>query len=136
MAERKTRKCIIRLIDEKNQKYVIREIDKLERKYGSKFKTYFKTITFDNGGEFLNYDSIEQSKISKGKRLTIYYAHPFCSSERRSNENMYKLIRKFIPKHENFNKTTDRYINYIENWINNYPRKIFGYKSSNMIQFI
>ena len=136
LVERKTRRAIIRLIDGKGQKYVIREIDKLEKKYGSKFKKYFKTITFDNGSEFLNYKSLECSNTTNTKRFTMYYAHPYCSYERGSNENMHKLIRKFIPKSKTFNNTTDRYINYIENWINDYPRKIFGYKSSNMIQFM
>lgn len=135
MVERKTRKSIIRLIDGKDQKYVTREIDKLERKYGENFKKYFKTITFDNGSEFLNYESLERSKLDDSKRLTVYYAHPYCSYERGSNENMHKLIRKFIPKYKTFNNTTHRHINYIENWINDYPRKIFGYKSSNMIEF-
>ncbi len=136
LVERKTRKSIIRLISSKEQKNIINEIDKLERMCGSEFKKHFKTITFDNGSEFLDYKSIELSKLTKEKRLTVYYTHPYCSYERGSNENMHKLIRKFIPKSKTFDNTTDRYIKYIEDWINNYPRKILGYKSANMIQFM
>lgn len=136
LVERKSRKAIIRLLTDKKQQSIIYELDKIEKEYGENFTKIFKTITFYNGGEFLNYKELKYSKITKSKRFTVYYAHPYCSCERESNENMYKLIRKFIPKSEIFNNTTDRYIKNIENWINNYPRKILGYKSSNMIQFI
>ena len=43
------------------------------------------------------------------KRTTIYYAHPYCSWERGSNENNNKLIRKFI-KNENNNKLIRKFI--------------------------
>ncbi len=136
LGKRKSRRSIIRLINSKEQSCVLEEIDKFENEYGTTFTNYFKSITFDNGSEFLDYESLEYSKVTKSKRLTIYYAHPYCSYERGSNENMHKLIRRFISKSKTFDNTTDRYINYIENWINNYPRKILGYKSSNMIQFM
>ena len=66
-------------------------------------------------------------------RTTIYYAHPYCSGERGSNENGNKLIRRWIPKGTDIGPISETVIKEIEDWINNYPRGIFGYKSSNMI---
>ena len=59
-----------------------------------------------------------------------YYAHPYSSWERGSNENANKIIRRFIPKGSDINKYTEEEIKRIENWINNYPRRILGYKSA------
>lgn len=75
---------------------------------------------------------MERSVKSTGeKRVKIYYAHPYSSWERGTNENSNKLIRRFIPKGMDIAKISNEEIRYIENWINNYPRKILGYKSAN-----
>ena len=47
----------------------------------------------------------------------------------RSNENHNKLIRKWLPKPKGTKKTTPKEIAFIENWINNYPKKCLNYKS-------
>lgn len=58
-------------------------------------KNKFKTITFDNGVEFRNYKALERSydKRKKEPRLQVYYAHPYRSGERGSNENANRLKR-------------------------------------------
>ena len=53
--------------------------------------------------------------------------------ERGSNENANKLIRRFIAKGKNIDKYTDAEIKRIEDWINNYPRKMFNYKTANQV---
>ncbi|MBK0348775.1 IS30 family transposase, partial [Aerococcaceae bacterium zg-ZJ1578] len=58
---------------------------------------------------------------------SIYYAHPYCSHERGTNENHNRLIRRFLPK--GTKETTQEVVAKIENWINHYPKKIFGYKT-------
>jgi IS30 family transposase len=132
LSERRTREEIIIKIGGKTQQAVIKAIDRLERKYGSSFKEKFKTITMDNGGEFLDYKRIERSVRNKGeKRVKTYYAHPYSSWERGTNENTNKLIRRFIPKGTDISKINNKRIKQIENWINDYPRRIFGYKSAN-----
>ena len=93
----------------------------------------FKSITFDNGVEFMGYKGIEKSCLRKKERTNIYYAHPYCSGERGTNENNNRLIRRFIPKGIDIAKIKQSKIKEIEDWINNYPRQIFGYKSSNML---
>jgi IS30 family transposase len=107
-------------------------LDRLEREYGTRFAEVFKTITVDNGSEFLNSAELESSVRKPGtQRTKIFYAHPFSAWERGTNENANKLIRRFIPKGTDISKLKQKDIRRIENWMNNYPRKIHGYKSAN-----
>jgi IS30 family transposase len=132
LSERKHREEIVIKMPAKTQESVVKALDSLERKYGRGFKEKFKTITMDNGSEFLDYKGIERSvKNETETRVTAYYAHPYSSWERGTNENINKLIRRFIPKGTDIGKISRVKIKYIENWINNYPRRILGYKSSN-----
>ena len=135
LTERKTREEIIIKIKSKESKEVAKALDKLERIYKSKFNKKFKTITFDNGGEFRDYKALEKSydKRRKKPRTQVYYAHPYCSGERGSNENSNRLIRRFIPKGTDITLISDEYIKQIEKWINDYPRAMFNYKSTNQI---
>ena len=131
--ERMTREEIIIKIKGKANEYVIKAMNGLERKYGKRFYSKFKTITFDNGVEFMDYSGMEKSCLRKGKRTNIYYAHPYCSGERGTNENNNRMIRRWIPKGVSMDNISPSYIKQIENWLNNYPRNMFGYKSSNML---
>lgn len=132
LSERKRREQIIYKIRDMTQESVIRVLDTLERKHGRYFKEKFKTITVDNGSEFLNFKGMERSIRKPGKQRTkIYYAHPYSSWERGTNENSNKLIRRFIPKGTDIGKISQARVKYIEEWMNNYPRRIFGYKSAN-----
>jgi IS30 family transposase len=129
LTERQSREEIITKLYRREQRYVIEALNKLERKLKAKaFKNKFKTITMDNGGEFLDGAGIEKSSINKGKRTEIYYCHPYSAWERGSNENANKLIRRFVPKGTDINKITPKRIKEIETWINNYPRKILAGK--------
>ena len=131
--ERMTREEIIIKIKGKNNEYVVKAINGLERKYGKRFYNKFKTITFDNGVEFMDYKGMEKSCIRKGNRTKIYYAHPYCSGERGTNENNNRMIRRWIPKGVVIDNISKSFIKQIEDWLNNYPRAMFDYKSSNMI---
>ena len=132
MTERMTREEIIIKIASKEAKEVAKALDMLEKIYKKEFKKKFKTITFDNGGEFRNWRSLEKSydKRKKERRTQVYYAHPYCSGERGSNENGNRLIRRFIPKGTDITLISDEYVKQVENWINNYPRAMFKYKST------
>lgn len=90
----------------------------------------YKSITVDNGSEFALADQLEQSCITGDKRTKVYYCHPYSSWERGSNENVNGMIRRRHPKGTDFSKVTAEEIAATENWINSYPRKIFGYKSA------
>lgn len=130
LTERATRTTKIFKMRRKTQEEVVKVLDKLERKYRGKFKEIFKSITMDNGCEFVNQKLIERSLYTKKPRTIAYYAHPFSSWERGSNENTNKIIRRFIPKGSDISKYKEEEIKRIENWINNYPRRILGYKSA------
>jgi IS30 family transposase len=73
LTERFTRQEIIFKINSKSQKCVIKELNKIERKIGAKdFREKFKTITVDNGTEFLAHEQMEKSLKNKTKRAKIY----------------------------------------------------------------
>ncbi len=130
LTERKTRKQIIRKLRDKTQKAVVRAINGIERQMGAEaFRTVFKSITADNGSEFLDHKALERS-VSGGSRTHIYYAHPYSSWERGSNENANRIIRRFIPKGCDIAKFTRKQIQAIEDWINNYPRKILDFETA------
>ena len=93
------------------------------------FRTVFKSITADNGSEFLDHEALERS-VSAGTRTHIYYAHPYSSLERGSNENANRIIRRFIPKGCDISRFTGRQIQKIELWSNNFPRKIFDFETA------
>ena len=93
MAERKSRKELIFKLKAKKQEYVKEVLNRLERKYKGQFKEMFKSITMDNGSEFLDCRALEASCVKAGEKRTIgYYAHPYSSWERGSNEMANKLI--------------------------------------------
>ena len=129
--ERMTREEIIIKIKGKNTEYVVKALNALERKFGKRFYSKFKTITFDNGVEFMDYEGMEKSCLRQKKRTSIYYAHPYCSGERGTNENNNRLIRRWIPKGTLIDDISKEFIKKVEDWINNYPRAMFDYKSSN-----
>lgn len=131
LSERYTRKEIIRKVPNKKAVSIVNALNTLEKEYGKKFKETFKTITCDNGVEFSDTRGMEKSISCKTPRTTIYYCHPYCSSERGTNENINKMIRRWFPKGTSFEKITDEDVKACEDWINNYPRKIFGGLSSN-----
>ena len=135
LTERKTREEIIIKLANKTAESVIKALDMLEKKYKKAFSKKFKTITFDNGSEFRNWKGLERSYDRRKKqiRVKVYYAHPYCSGERGSNENNNRLIRRFIPKGTDITPITEDFIKKIEEWINNYPRAMFNYKSTNQM---
>lgn len=130
LTERKTRKLIVRKLRDKSQASVLRAIDGIERQMGREaFRTVFKTVTADNGSEFLDHEAIARS-VFGAVRTRLYYAHPYSSWERGGNENANRMVRRFIPKGSDISKLTRREIQEVEDWINNYPRKILGFETA------
>ena len=84
---------------------------------------YVKTITCDNGKEFGGHE-----EISNALGTGVYFAHPYCSWERGSNENTNGLIRQYVPKKSDFSLLKESAINFIINRLNTRPRKCLGYR--------
>jgi len=102
--------------------------DRLEQKLGEeKFHEIFRSITTDNGSEFLTYDDLTKS-IFSGKRFEIYYCHSYSAWEKGTNENGNRLYRRFFPKGTNFEEISQQEIDEATDWLNHYPRKILGWK--------
>ena len=131
MTERKYATELIFKMKGKTQENVRAVLDKLERRYGRrKFCAIFKTITVDNGCEFLDGERLERSSRSPSKaRTKVYYAHPYSAWERGSNENQNKLIRRFVPKGTDIGKLSHADVERIQYWMNHYPRRRFGYQT-------
>ena len=135
LTERCSRREIIEKIQAKTQKEVRKGLDRIERRQGVKqFRRRFKSITTDNGREFYDYEGIETSFTGSNiPRTEHYYADAYCSWQRGSNENLNKMIRRFIPKGESIKKYSRKAVKKIQRWMNDYPRKMFGFKSANEV---
>ena len=131
LSERLTRKEIIMPMPNQRAESVIRCLNTLERRYGSMFKKVFKTITVDNGSEFSNFEEMQRSSYGRnGKRTQVYYCHPYTSCERGTNERLNREIRRLVPKGSDLSKFTPEQVQAVEDWVNAYPREIFGYATS------
>ena len=84
----------------------------------------FKTITADNGTEFHDYESIERTTGVK-----FYFATPYHSWERGSNENFNGLLRQYLPKRTSQAGITQRDCDRIAKKLNTRPRKRLGYRT-------
>lgn len=129
--ERLTRFEMIFRSNDKSALSTVKVMNALERKFGKNFKNIFRSITCDNGVEFSSSDALEKSIYGRGsKRTNFYYCHPFSSAERGSNEKNNQMIRRWLPRGVKIENYSDQYIQDVANWLNDYPRGIFNYKSS------
>lgn len=130
LTERKTRTEIIRKIPDRTSSSIKTELDRMEQVMGTeKFKRLFRTITPDNGPEFSNVIELESSVFRNENRTRFFFAHPYSSFERGTNENHNGIIRRFIPKGSDIGESKNEDIRYIQNWMNSYPRRILDGKS-------
>jgi len=83
-----------------------------------------KTITFDNGIEFSSFEMIE-----KNTGMMVYFAYPYHSWERGTNENTNGLLRQYFPKKYDFNLITEKELQYVVKKLNTRPRKRLHYKT-------
>lgn len=82
---------------------------------------FLKTLTRDRGTENMGWIQIQKELL-----IDIYFAHPYCSYERGSNENLNGLVRRFFPKKTDFAKISDEELKKVEYLLNTRPRKRFG----------
>lgn len=87
-----------------------------------------RTLTFDNGTEFHGYRDIE-SKLN----VRCYFATPYHSWERGSNENLNGLIRQYLPKGSCFRHLNQSHCDRIARALNTRPRKRFNYQTPEQV---
>jgi len=124
LVERKSGYAVLMKVNHKTSELVSSAvIKKLEP-----IRDRVKTITFDNGKEFAEHARIDEALGSK-----TYFADPFSSWQRGSNENFNGLLRQYIPKKRPLSTVTDEELKMIERRLNNRPRKRLGFKTPNQV---
>ena len=124
LVERKSGYAVLMKVNHKTSELVSSAvIKKLEP-----IRDRVKTITFDNGKEFA-----EHARIDEALGSTTYFADPFSSWQRGSNENFNGLLRQYIPKKRPLSTVTDEELKMIERRLNNRPRKRLGFKTPNQV---
>ena len=83
-----------------------------------------KTLTVDNGKEFAYHQRVDQAL-----GIQTYFADPYCSWQRGSNENLNGLLRQYIPKKRRMETVTGEELAMIERLLNHRPRKRLGFKA-------
>lgn len=127
--ERYSRKFLIFKLPDRKAATVRAAFDKLEAST-PQFRQIFRTITTDNGSEFLQYEKLRQS-IRGGTRFEVYYCHPYAAWEKGGIENHNRIVRRWFPKGSDFTKVSRREIQELQDWMNNYPRKILNWATPN-----
>jgi transposase, IS30 family len=121
IVERKTRYTyIVKLTDRKSKtvtKMFAEELNQLS--YNCR-----KSLTYDNGIEMANH-----KWLTKKTGMIVYFAHPYSSWERGTNENTNGLIRRFFPKGTDFNQVTEEQLKVVQDKLNNRPRKVLGFRT-------
>lgn len=120
LVERKTGYAIIKKLRARKMEDVTRAATRAIRSHCRRFKT----ITFDNGTEFHGYARLEQRFP-----LKVYFATPYHSWERGSNENFNGLLRQYLPKGSCMRAVTQARCDQIANDLNNRPRKRHGFST-------
>jgi transposase, IS30 family len=86
------------------------------------------SVTFDNGKEFSRHE-----EITRQTKLRCYFATPYHSWERGLNEHTNGLVRQYCPKGSNLNEYSENEIQYVEDQLNNRPRKVLNYLTPNEV---
>lgn len=123
--------AIVTLAERKYRLYLIRRVHSLEADVIadatvamlSPIKDKVHTITSDNGSEFAAHE-----KISRALEAEFYFAHPYSPWERGLNENHNGLLRQYVPKGTDLRHLDDAYLMFVQERLNNRPRKCLGYK--------
>ena len=93
-----------------------------ERAFRSVPQKLRQTLTVDNGKEFAGHERLNQRL-----KMTIYFAHPYSSNERATNENTNGLLRQYFPKKTDFRDISHHALAYVTERLNNRPRKRLNY---------
>jgi len=119
--ERKSRYLLVGKTDDKSAESMNATTRRVFRKIP---KSKRKTMTFDNGKEFAGFKALEKSV-----GFCCYFADPYSSYQRGTNENTNGLLRQFFPKGTDFNEFSEEEIDKAAALINNRPWKCLNYRT-------
>jgi IS30 family transposase len=120
LVERKSGYAVLAKVENKTADLVSKTIIKRLKPISNRVQT----LTYDNGKEFADH-----AKIDRALGSTTYFADPYSSWQRGSNENLNGLIRQYIPKSRPLSTVSDAELAKIERLLNTRPRKRLGYKT-------
>lgn len=120
LTERKSRFALLGKVEQRSAQLVGQTVVQLLKPFQDKSTT----MTGDNGKEFA-----QHKKIAEELSLDFYFAHPYSSWERGSNENMNGLVRQYLPKKTDFNQVTNADLLRIMDRLNLRPRKCLDYRT-------
>jgi len=126
LTERKSRLALMKKVERKTAQAVADVVIELLKSLP--VRTH--TITADNGKEFADHE-----RIAEDLQANVFFAHPYSSWERATNENMNGLIRQYFPKNRSFATVTENEIEFAMERLNNRPRKCLAFKSPNQVFF-
>ena len=110
----------MRKVPSKESKVISKAIiDELED-----WSPYIKTITADNGKEFADH-----KYVAEQLSINYYFARPYHSWERGSNENLNGLVRQYFKKSSDFDQITNEQVKAVERKLNQRPRKRHKYEN-------
>jgi IS30 family transposase len=121
IVERKSRYTLIIPVKDRTTKSVTRAFAKELNRFNNKL---IKTMTYDNGTEMADH-----KWLSNNTGIKVYFANPYASWERGTNENTNGLIRRFLPKKTDFKIIDNKQLKMIQYKLNNRPRKVLGFKT-------
>lgn len=87
-----------------------------------------RTLLQDNGSEHSDHARLERSLGA-----LAFFCHPYCASERGTVENRNRVLRRFLPKGTDFNTISDEFLKSVEDYFNNRPMKVLGFKTPNQM---
>ena len=120
LVERRSRYCLLQKVTTKSAQTVAEAV--CEQLLSVKDKVL--TITSDNGVEFTRHQTIAQTLDAD-----FFFADPYSSWQRGTNENTNGLVRQYFPKRSDFRHLSDSDIKHVTNRLNNRPRKCLGFRT-------
>lgn len=120
LVERMTRKTLIEKLSDRTSETINQAVKRIIAREGSR---QFKSITADNGSEF------SQLSLLENRNRKIYFAHPYSSYERGTNEVHNGLIREFVPKGKSLKLFSKGFIRQVQDALNSRRRRIHGYET-------
>lgn len=121
LVERKSGLVLISKLRRVNKEYTIQTVTERLRNIPAQYR---HTLTVDNGKE-----NAGHREITRTLDMSVYFAHPYCSNDRATNENTNGLIRWYLPKGTDFATIHPHTIRAIERKLNNRPRKRLNWKT-------